>query len=145
VIYFIEVYLKSGEKVIENNEGNYFHYTVGVPLEEPPSFYKQEPSLTNKESDEEKRDDAALGTAPGRKYFKPRDSKYEKGEKKLLPPKTLPQIKFSNQAKNYEDIDKTTIFGTPQTQVDPELKTCPHCNSRIKKMWSTCPICGKPI
>ncbi len=29
VIYYIEVYLVNGEKVIENNDGNYFKYQVG--------------------------------------------------------------------------------------------------------------------
>ena len=41
--------------------------------------------------------------------------------------------------------DDSTIFGKPQTKIDPELKVCVHCNSKIKKMWSTCPICGKNI
>jgi hypothetical protein len=42
-------------------------------------------------------------------------------------------------------INDATIFGKPQTQIDPELKVCVHCKSKIKKMWSTCPICGKSI
>jgi len=45
----------------------------------------------------------------------------------------------------YRAVDNLTIFGKPQTQIDPDLKVCPHCNSKIKKMWSTCPICGKAI
>jgi hypothetical protein len=39
--------------------------------------------------------------------------------------------------------EETTVFGKAQTKIDPNLKICPHCNSKIKKMWSVCPICGK--
>ena len=34
IIYYIEVILIHGEQIIENNEGNYFHYKVGVPIED---------------------------------------------------------------------------------------------------------------
>jgi hypothetical protein len=33
IIYYIEVLLAHGEKVIENNEGKYFYYEVGIPIE----------------------------------------------------------------------------------------------------------------
>ena len=34
IIYYIEVLLAHGEVVTENNEGKYFHYEVGIPIEE---------------------------------------------------------------------------------------------------------------
>ena len=34
IIYYLEVYLENGVKHIENNDGNYFFYRVGVPSEE---------------------------------------------------------------------------------------------------------------
>jgi hypothetical protein len=42
-------------------------------------------------------------------------------------------------------LKNLTIFGKPQTKIDPELKICTYCNSKIKKMWSICPICGKNL
>ncbi|MFX0188257.1 MAG: hypothetical protein ACFE8A_11040 [Candidatus Hodarchaeota archaeon] len=47
-----------------------------------------------------------------------------------------------NEAK-YEG--ENTIFGKPQTQIDPDLKICPHCNAKIKKMWGTCPFCSGKV
>jgi hypothetical protein len=47
--------------------------------------------------------------------------------------------------KKQEDIKDLTIFGKPQTNIDPELKICSFCNSKIKKMWSICPICGENL
>jgi len=49
------------------------------------------------------------------------------------------------QPKTYKLEDNLTIFGKLQTQIDPDLKICPYCNSKIKKLWSTCPICGKNL
>lgn len=47
--------------------------------------------------------------------------------------------------KERKDDGDVTIFGRPQTAVDPNLKVCPHCQSKIKVMWTVCPICGKPV
>lgn len=58
-----------------------------------------------------------------------------------LPPKDLKTTYTQKSDKN----NMITIFGKPQTQIDPNLKLCPHCNSKIKKMWGKCPICGKPV
>ena len=42
IIYYMEVFLVNGENFIENNEGKYFYYKVGVPIgeiaEEPPKL-----------------------------------------------------------------------------------------------------------
>jgi len=38
--------------------------------------------------------------------------------------------------------DEMTIFGRPQRKIDENLKVCPNCESKIKKLWTTCPICG---
>ena len=58
-------------------------------------------------------------------------------QKPFAPKKDTNSIRQSPQG--------ATIFGTPQTKIDPDLKVCSYCNSKIKKMWSTCPICGKDL
>jgi len=137
IIYYIEVTLASGEKVIENNEGKYFFYKVGAPLDEsdklpqkpkpPPEKILDhvEPKQPIMDSHKER-----LFTETPPKYFTPQKSP------SFQPPQT---------PINFEKDNKTTIFGRPQTQVDPNLKICPHCNSKIKKIWSTCPIYGKSL
>lgn len=39
--------------------------------------------------------------------------------------------------------DDLTIFGKPQTQVEDDLKICSNCQSKIKSLWTSCPICGQ--
>jgi len=57
-------------------------------------------------------------------------------------PGPLDKMELKKGSKD-EDLKKNlTILGKPQTQIDPDLKICPHCSAKIKKMWSTCPICG---
>ncbi len=143
IIYYIEVLLAHGEVVIENNEGKYFHYEVGIPIEESqadrrisqeattPSEYNESPEVGNTSIEE-----------PNLKI-----------QENLLDSSVLPsQIRVTNtniqppqQPKMYNIEDNVTIFGKLQTQKDPDLKICPYCNSKIKKLWSTCPICGKNI
>ncbi|MFX0074453.1 MAG: hypothetical protein ACFE96_03360 [Candidatus Hermodarchaeota archaeon] len=142
IIYYIEVFLAHGEVVIENNEGNYFHYEVGIPIEdsladrivekETPvsSEYLEESEVIKSSSEEpnlriqEKLNESSL---PSQVYINTQN---------ITPP---------HQPKSYSTEDNLTIFGKLQTQIDPELKTCPYCNSKIKKLWSTCPICGKNL
>ena len=137
IIYYIEVTLANGEKVIENNDEKYFFYRVGVPIEEsskpPPQPKTQTPRNVDKPgtklSSELPREDRLFTEAPP-KYFSPqKTSSFQPPESPL----------------SYSSEDKNTIFGKIQTQIDPNLKICPHCNSKIKKIWSTCPICGKNI
>lgn len=115
IVYYIEVYLVNADKVVENNEGKYFFYQVGTPISEVT------PEPTSTETTEIKEEiSESLPT---------------------LPETSEPEGKV---VKAPED-DNITIFGRPQTQVDPDLKDCPHCNSKIKKMWSICPICGGKV
>jgi hypothetical protein len=143
IIYYIEVLLAHGEVVIENNDGNYFHYEVGIPIEESeayqnavkksavPSEYDEKSDVTNSTLEEPKlkyqEDLNSSSTLPSQIYI---------NNKNIQPPR---------QTKSYSADDNVTIFGKLQTQIDPDLKVCPYCNSKIKKLWSTCPICGKNI
>jgi hypothetical protein len=132
IIYYMEVFLENGEKIIENNEGQYYFYEVGGPI--------------RKETEQESKAKAAL-TAQEQKMMKNQksntpqmrkeessetESGYEHHKSKMVSnPQTQTQTK--------------TIFGTQQVKKEENLKLCPHCNSKIKKMWSTCPICGNRI
>jgi len=145
IIYYIEVYLEDGEKVIENNEGKYFFYKVGVPIGESEKIpQKQESDDLNKRIKE--------SSIKPQKYQKPSVEIPKQNffvSREMLEQSTLvphEEIKISEQ-KNSIDYrsNESTIFGKPQTKIDPELKVCVHCNSKIKKMWSTCPICGKTL
>jgi len=145
IIYYIEVYLEDGEKIIENNEGKYFFYKVGVPIGES-------------EKIPQKKESKDLNKRVKEKSFKPQ--KYQKpsievpkqkvsGTREMIDQSTIvpkEEIKapepISSESYNPDD---STIFGKPQTKIDPELKVCIHCKSKIKKMWSTCPICGKNL
>ncbi|MHA1149247.1 MAG: hypothetical protein ACTSR8_13495 [Promethearchaeota archaeon] len=112
IIYYIEVYLATGEKIIENNNSKYFYYKVGTTITDVQEEHPPE------EASKEIQDNIAEITPSPQEY---------------------------TQAVADENEDDITIFGKPQTQVDPDLKICPHCNSKIKKMWSVCPICGSKI
>ncbi len=145
IIYYIEVNLEDGEKIIENNDGKYFFYKVGVPIGEA------EPEASPQESEAIKKSIDQYTTKP---------QKYQKPPIEAPPQKThvtremvehstiIPQeeIKVPEKSSSQEyTINNATIFGKPQTEIDPELKICVHCNSKIKKMWSICPICGKSL
>ncbi len=153
VIYYIEVFLAHGEKIVENNDGKYFHYKVGLPVE----------NLEN----EEDQSTESIPHSSEYKPFKVTNQSVGKAESiensKVELEDELDKIIFNDsiqlselhvskqidvpppQPKKYHVDDTKTIFGTLQTQIDPELKFCPFCNSKIKKMWSTCPICGKNL
>jgi hypothetical protein len=153
IIYYIEVFLGNKDRVIENNEGKYYHYRVGTSLEQERSM-EQRSNL--------KPDNSAKQTFPSKpnipltktnEYIKPESPKqvnhFEPEEKRPAKfvsfDKTQKVIKPTEPPKYYDPVDNLTIFGKPQTEIDPNLKLCPYCNSKIKKIWSTCPICGKDI
>ncbi|MHA1985843.1 MAG: hypothetical protein ACW98D_04295 [Promethearchaeota archaeon] len=145
VIYYIEVYLENGETVIENNDNKYFYYKVGVSVGEP----------------EEKSSDLERKTLKGKiketeikpqQYAKVPEIPQEQPPhltREIIPPAMeTPQepIKSNDVDKSPQPLSNNlTIFGKPQTRIDPDLKICTYCNSKIKKMWSTCPICGKNL
>ena len=145
IIYYVEVFLEDGERVIENNDGNYFFYKVGVPIEETESEVSTQESRAMKKSITEP-------PLKPQKYQKPpieaplqkTHLTREMVEKSTVIPQE--QVKPPENSSTQEYIaNGATIFGKPQTQIDPELKVCIHCNSKIKRMWSTCPICGKSL
>ena len=117
IIYYIEVDLADGEKFIENNEGKYFYYNVGAITEETEEIPPESDSKIIQENLE-------------KVTSIPQDYK--------MPEKVIPE----NQSQENNDM---TIFGKPQTEIDPDLRICPHCNSKIKKMWSACPFCGGKV
>jgi hypothetical protein len=145
IIYYVEVCLEDGERVIENNDNKYFFYKVGVPIGEA------EPQTSKPERVALKERIKETPIQP-QKYQKPAtEIPKQKAHltKEILRESTTPpqnQIKApkipSSEGYTTEGI---TIFGKPQTKIDPDLKVCTHCNSKIKKMWSTCPICGKAL
>ncbi|TXT58976.1 MAG: hypothetical protein BAJALOKI2v1_270004 [Promethearchaeota archaeon] len=155
IIYYIEVLLENGNQIIENNEGKYFYYKVGKleeeSISEPSKKEAQQIEKNISESLQDKKD-----------YYTPKDvSKTTDQSMQVQEPIILEKnektanvepLEPTQEVSEYEDIEDSseeekelTIFGKPQTEVDPELKVCPHCNSKIKKMWSTCPICGKHL
>ena len=119
IIYYIEVYLANGEKIVENNEGKYYYYKVGIVQEavkeEPPKTYADK-IMENIDQLEPKPQD----------YVNTPVEQTPEEQKRLLQ-------------------ENLTIFGKPQTQIDPNLRECPHCNSKIKNIWSVCPICGQNL
>lgn len=145
IIYYIEVNLEDGEKIIENNNEKYFIYKVGALIGEIEKESPKQEKRAIKESIKEP------PTQP-KMYYKPpieapaqnshvtremvEQSTIIPYKQTIAPEEKSPQEYISNES---------TIFGRPQTKIDPELKVCIHCNSKIKKMWSTCPICGKDL
>ncbi len=113
IVYYVEVYLANGEKVIENNGGKYFYYEVGGAVA---AETKEEPTQAETQSIQE-----------NIAQFSPAPQNFSNNEGATEQPTVKEEI---------------TIFGTPQTKIEPDLKVCPKCNSKIKKMWSICPICG---
>ncbi|MFX1452684.1 MAG: hypothetical protein ACFFCM_17735 [Promethearchaeota archaeon] len=117
IMYYIEVSLENGETFIENNSGKYFYYKVGSSIEEN--------EIEPPESESNLiRDNIKNSQISSQDYNQDLMISYDK----------------KNDTNN-----STTIFGTPQTQIDPDLKLCPHCNSKIKNIWTKCPLCGKDV
>jgi len=175
IIYYIEVILIHGEQIIENNEGNYFHYKVGVPIEDlekdqqisKGKIVNHAKKQLNKAVNEynEGLEDFTISktqitndlvqkpTKPQPEYFKPKSESNANSKKETIDNSTgisqifinKPSMQPSQHPKEYSAEDNITIFGKLQTKIDPDLKICPHCNSKIKKIWSTCPICGKDL
>ena len=149
VIYYIEVLLAHGEKIVENNDGKYFRYQVGVPVEHLRNdkiqstediihpYEEQTSTVTNQSAENSERIEKSK-VELDKIIF---DESIQLSEFHINKQSDVPP----SQPKKYHVDDTKTIFGTLQTQVDPELKVCPFCKSKIKKMWSTCPICGKGL
>ncbi|MBD3193995.1 MAG: hypothetical protein GF317_03000 [Candidatus Lokiarchaeota archaeon] len=152
IIYYIEVVLEQGEKIIENNEGKYFLYQVG-------SSMTQEAIEPTKNEEEQIQENVEKYPKEPEQYFRPNENEdpnlpsttssspapsSENLSQETSQPK-IPQeyVEFDDKSPNEVKFETETIFGKPQHEKDPDLKVCPHCNSQIKKMWSTCPICGK--
>jgi len=117
IIYYIEVNLANGDIFVENNEGKYFYYKVGAITEESENI---SPEL----------DTELIQENIAKDGLTPQD--YEKVQKRSIDAQR-------------ENNRTRSIFGKLQTQKDPDLLVCPHCNSKIKKMWSICPFCGGRI
>ena len=153
VIYYIEVLLAHGEKIVENNDSKYFHYEVGVPVDHSGNNLGGTPEKFT-DSSENQTSVRTNQTAKNLERIEKSKVEFEDELDKIIFDESiqLSELHINNQnnvqppqPKKYHVDDTKTIFGTLQTQVDPELKVCPYCNSKIKKMWSTCPICGKNI
>jgi hypothetical protein len=136
IIYYIEVYLENGERIIENNDNKYYYYKVGVSIGEP----EEKPSESEKKAFKEQLKDTPIEP----QSYAPQ---LEKPRAHLTKDMIGESTKIPNQGSSVkkESLQGSTIFAKPQTKIDPELKVCIYCNSKIKKMWSTCPICGKDL
>jgi len=176
IIYYIEVILIHGEQIIENNEGNYFHYKVGVPIEDLEEDQQiSQGKIVNRAKKEQLNksvneyneflEDSTIAktqktndlvqkpTKPQPEYFKPKSESNANFKEEIIDNSTgisqifinKPSLEPSQHPKEYSTEDNVTIFGKLQTKIDPDLKLCAHCNSRIKKVWSTCPICGRDL
>lgn len=145
IIYYIEVHLEDGEKVIENNDNKYFYYKVGVSVGEP----EEKPSeLERSELKGKIRETEIKPQSYTKDHAVSQISRPHLTRKMIKSSTEIPQEPIkSDVMKNSSkpSSNNLTIFGKPQTTIDPELKICTHCNSKIKKMWSTCPICGKDL
>ena len=53
----------------------------------------------------------------------------------------IPQ-NYDDMTNSTQQIKDKTLFGNQLNINSPDLIVCPHCNSKIKKTWRTCPICG---
>ncbi len=145
IIYYIEVYLEDGEKIIENNENNYYYYKVGLPISETevkPSKIDEQVLKENIKDVPIKPEkfDNIIKESPKPKIYITREM-MEKSTISDIDNIQTPAIKEPQD----QSQDNITIFGLPQTKIDPDLRICTHCNSKIKKMWSICPICGKSL
>jgi hypothetical protein len=152
LIYYIQVHLVNGEEVIENNDGKYFYYKVGAPIgsfEESDYNQQQEDIKDVKEYEyREKEVPPKRSEYPVEDFnvFKQQDSPIsQETSTASLTNISKPEIPAPKNPIKYESENHITIFGRQQTEIDPDLKICSYCNSKIKKMWSTCPICGKDI
>ena len=143
IIYFIEVRLKNGEIIIENNDGNYYYYIVGSPEDTPKSSITSK-KIENQENSKNVEIEDLNSTIKKDIINRPIKQEYFKPKTEMVTnPSQVPKVQSPQNLKDYRAEDNITIFGNPQTEIDPDLKLCPHCNSKIKKMWNTCPICGK--
>jgi len=149
IIYYIEVELISGEKIIENNEGQFFIYHVGGTERE-----KQHPpqqtavhAPTEPVPEETSKSPERTPSAPN-EYFKPSEtiSPNEPSKEPMEFSKGATEYREEPQKETSSQSSPTfTIFGKPQTEKETNLKMCPKCHSKIKMMWSVCPICGKDL
>lgn len=164
IIYYIEVILISGEKILENNEGKFFIYHVGgverkkeiqpekriAPKKEisPQKKVVPKQEIPKGKSSPESVPEVQKVTPPQPKqYFKPSDSVSSSNKS---PEKSMD---FSRKVTEYHKEPKKispnrpnfTIFGEPQTEKETDLRICPNCDSKIKTMWTVCPICGHKL
>ncbi|MFX1313345.1 MAG: hypothetical protein ACFFHD_12130 [Promethearchaeota archaeon] len=142
IIYYIEVFLEDGEKIIENNDNQYYYYKVGFTVEEA----EEKPSEKERKKIEEEIKKSPI--KPQKYYRETKEPKSHISKKMIEQSTKTPEQNIQSSQVNDSKTplsNNITIFGKPQTKIDPELKICSHCNSKIKKMWSICPICGKSL
>lgn len=141
IIYYIEVNLENGERIIENNDNKYYYYKVGVSIGEP----EETPSESERNAFKEHIKDSPIEPQHYPTELQKPNAPVSKNM--IMHSANIPQdsIQPDINYNNTEMLRGSTIFDKPQTKIDPELKVCRYCNSKIKKMWSTCPICGKDL
>jgi hypothetical protein len=149
IIYYIEVYLENGEIVIENNDNKYYYYKVGVSIGEP----EEKPTQLERETIKEKIKESEIKPQfYSSESQTPTQNVTRETRVHSTPPSQTPTQNVTRETRVHstppsqtQSAKNLTLFGKPQTKIDPELKVCKFCNSKIKKMWSICPICGENI
>jgi len=117
IIYYIVVFLVNGEKVIENNDGQYFLYKVEDEFKDKNDYF------------------------PDFKPYKPPpppDDRYERFPYPYIykPPRPPDDIEPALQAQ----------IKIPKEKKEPQIELdCPYCGYKISKEQKYCPICGKDV
>lgn len=133
IIYYLKGLDENGIEFTEDNNSEYYYYFVGD--ESAKQQQKNEPVTQNSPPITKMKETPEDIPVPIKTPNQLNPSIENNQNNQIEHKKSEPQKKN----------DSAFIF-TPLNQVkkDVNLKICPKCNSKIKKDWAVCPICGAP-